>query len=164
MKKLLLLSISMLLLFISPVILHAQEKYLVITSADLLPHDNTLEYTQNGTFLSYDSGPGNGYFYAPLHLPDGVKIKKLVFFFEDKDTNTYISGNIYRVNLYTGSVNYLIMNLSVTGATPGRQVISAYTGSSYNIVNNQGYGYLFCVNFGMASTKTKFFGAKIFYQ
>jgi hypothetical protein len=150
------------LLFLSPMLLQAQEKSLMISSADFVPHQNDNGIWRNAEYFYTQTGATHRYFYAPIDLPDGVRLKRVVLFFHDSGTG-YVQLTVYRNNKYTGGQDYVVSSTSSSG-TPGDSSLSAGANWAYNLISNNGYSYSLRIYFSEAGSAYKFIGARVVYQ
>jgi hypothetical protein len=101
----------------------------------------------------------------PLHLPNGVSVKKLAAVLTDPAPGRFynISVALVRVNLVTGNVETLgIVDTSDSSKTYDRTPVST-TLISHRTVNNEVYAYAIDVFVDSSMWVQKFHGAKIYY-
>ena len=102
---------------------------------------------------------------APVNLPDGVTVKKLMTYLTDNTDRDEARMMIIlgRHNLQTG-VREQMVSLSTRGcnASPTQIERTAST-INYARINNDKYSYHLIVIFGMQDPDLKFHGAKIYY-
>jgi hypothetical protein len=144
-------------------LLQAQEQYLMIGAADFIPHQDQADYYLHAEGLYAQSADTVKYYYAPLHLPEGVRIKRVVLFFYDNSSGN-LQLSVYRNNKYTGGQDYII-GLTYTSGTPGDSTLTAYANWAYNLISNGGYSYVLRIHFTTADgSALKFYGAKVIYE
>jgi hypothetical protein len=162
-KNLSVLSI-VLVLFLSPLLLQSQEQYLMLGPSDMLPYMDDNDYSHSGVELYSENVATHRYFYAPIHLPDGVRLKRVILFYYD-DHGGNIQLDVYRENLYTGATN-TICTWSSAGTSTSRQIQTIGANWTYNLISNGGYTYFLKIYFtdSTAGNATRFFAAKIVYQ
>lgn len=89
-----------------------------IPAAAFRPYEDGYDFENHGRHLIHKYSPGNslanGWYLAPLHLPDGVSIKRLTFHW---DENTTVPGvaRLQRTRLGTGNYEELGTVFTSTG-------------------------------------------------
>ncbi len=90
-----------------------------IPAAAFRPYEDGYDFENHARHLIHKHGPGNslanGWYLAPLHLPDGVSIKRLTFHW---DENTTVPGvaRLQRTRLGTGNYEELGTVFTSTGS------------------------------------------------
>jgi hypothetical protein len=163
-RSLLVLGTVFLFLLIS-MQLQAQEKSLMLGPADLLPLEDDIDYWQNGEYIKINTSTVTyHYFYAPIHLPDGVRIKRIVVFYGDNDATENVGFYLFRENMYNGAYGGIISDTTSSGAVTGRRTLTAYANWTNNLISNGGYTYSFTVYFSDLAPSLYFYGVKIIYE
>jgi hypothetical protein len=111
-------------------------------AAAFRPYEDGYDFENHGRHLIHKHGPGNslanGWYLAPLHLPDGVSIKRLTFHWYE---NTTVPGvaRLQRTRLGTGNYEELGTVFTSTGSN------ASGSGSDSTIlggpVDNSRYAY-----------------------
>ena len=109
------------------------------SSLHFRPYLPLYEYDYAGTDL-YNPGTGTGYYEAPLALPNGATITKLVVYYWDNSATLDLTGQLYRVAFDgTGAAPMAVVSSS------GYSAVYSYaeTASIVNpVVDQQSYSYL----------------------
>lgn len=131
-----------------------------IPAASLTPRFNTYIINNNGGFVDSDS---TGYvdFHAPLSLPDGAKITKIIMDAYDNSTRDYISVNL-RKSKYAAATNLVSIN-TTAAAAPGDQT---YTQDNLDItIDNSNWTYFFDISFyNVATTSNRFYRLLVYFE
>lgn len=102
---------------------------------------------------------------APINLPDGVTVKKLVAYITDNtpEDEARILIILGRQNLQTGIREQMVsIGTGGASASPARRELTA-SAINFARVNNDRYSYHLIVIFGRQNPNLKFHGAKIRY-
>ena len=148
--------------FLIPMLLQAQEESIMIGAPDFTPHQNDHNVWLNSSYFYCQTGATDRWFYAPLHLPNGVRIKRVRFFFHDSGTGN-VQMAVTRSNKYAGDWDYVVSDVTSSG-TPGDSAQTANANWTYNLVQNTGYSYSVRVGFSEAGSAYQFMGARVFYE
>jgi hypothetical protein len=105
----------------------------------------------HGAYLGQYSDATYRYYFAPVALPQGVRITSVVVFYEDEHVTTNFRVQMWRKNMYT-ALGQSMCQWTSSSSTPGvkNHKISPI---SYGIVNNGGYTYYLIVNFTASSNQ-----------
>ena len=162
MKKSILTLSMVVVFFLIPMLLQAQEVSIMLGSFDFVPYQDDNDYWRNADGFYSESGAVYRYFSAPLHLPEGVRIKRVVLFFHDSGASG-VQLRVYRNNKYSGAQDEVIGTHTSSG-TPGDSTLTANANWTYNLVQNTGYSYSLRIHFTGSGSAYKFFGARVFYE
>jgi hypothetical protein len=162
MKKSVLTLSMVTLFFLFPLVLQAQEQSLMLGPADFAPYLDDHDYVRRSYELYSTSGASNQYFYAPIHLPNGVRLKRVVLFFHDSGSG-FLLLNVIRDNKYN-FYSEDVIGFTLTSGTPGNSTLTAGANWAYNLINNNGYTYTLMIHFNESGSEYKFYGAKVIYQ
>lgn len=115
---------------------------LSVPAAAFRPYEDGYDFENHARHLLHKHGPGGslnrGWYLAPVELPDGARIDKMIFYWFRNSTET---GQVLLQRTSLGEGNY--ENLGVAASIPG----SAANGSTYDgtiaggLVDNSRYAY-----------------------
>ncbi len=141
-----------------------------ISPCALKPED-TSYYSQSITFdereFIYGTGPEDAFdAYAPVYLPNGATVKKLVVYYYDNDS--YFEASLVivlgRVRHTTGGGDWMaVAGSEPPAASPTRRISKDET-IDYALVQNHLYSYYIALYQDAPSSNVKFHGAKIVYE
>ena len=149
------------LLLVFPSLTQAQTKSIFIPAYAFHPMYDESEWNMGGGELYLDTTSIYAWFTAHVMLPDGARITKVVARAYDNGPATFLVG-LYRRNMYTNLEDEMA-EIYTAGADPSwRSFIDDSV--HYWTINNSGYGYYVCVNFGTAKgSEYRIEGIKIVY-
>jgi hypothetical protein len=104
-----------------------QARSCAISATDLLPANNTIQFTKTATGLTVPVQAGTVEFYAPIHLPDGASVTLLTAYVIDN----YSSGNV-NIEIYLrvlGGTTLGVSNVSSAGASISVQTLTLNPGN-----------------------------------
>jgi hypothetical protein len=166
-KKIFLISTIIILIFCSSVIVDG-EVYSV-SPCEFIPEshgEKQLQVWNWGTYMFRQATSTEQWYYAPLHLPDGVILKWLRIHFYDNYDFQYINVTLRRVNKYT-KTNEVIFDVSSLGSStlPVRYETD-YTPAvpAWSKVNLGACAYFLMLRMTSYDTGLQFVGATIGYQ
>jgi hypothetical protein len=107
------------------------------TAAAFRPRSSSTEYQLNGPRLRTTSAPNS--YDAPLDLPNGAQIKRLVMYFTDDDPGEDFSAEIWRVPL-PGRSGEQVSETVISSGTPGMTFLET-TDILRPEVDLEGYAY-----------------------
>jgi hypothetical protein len=163
MKKSFLVSVLGFLFCFAPMVIQAQEMTLMLGPPDFVPQTNEGYFMFRNQLFPY-TGTVYRTFFAPVHLPNNVRIKRVVIYYKDEHATSNIFVTLYRCNTYTLDSN-ILCDWNSSGTTSGWQQHTAYANWSFNEVQNGGYHYVFRINFNSDSTnEVMLYAIKIIYQ
>jgi hypothetical protein len=126
-----------------------------VAAAAFHPYEDGYDYEDHGRYLFHKSGPGgspsNGWYLAPLHLPDGATVRKMTFYWYSNGTSTG-AARLQRTELGQGTYEDL--------ASAFAPAASATNGSSYDDsvlggpVDNSRYAYWIAWDLPAGATST----------
>ena len=148
--------------FLIPMLLQAQEESIMLGSMDFVPYQDDNDYWRNATEFYSETGAIYRYFSAPIHLPDGVRLKRVTLFFHDSGASG-VQMRVYRNNKFSGNQDQVIGTTTSSG-TPGDGSIVAYASWTYNLIQNTGYSYSLRIYFEGSGSAYKFYGARVVYE
>lgn len=162
MKKFGIFILFIFLLGMAP-LLRAQTESIMLGPTDFFPMNNNMDHYQYGNYMQMSSGT-SGTFFAPLHIPQGKRIKYLTLFYLDNTTSS-ISFELHRSNLYSGAINPIFYD-QTSGSSSSRRILKMTPNWAFNLVNNTGYHYYLLLYFssGTQGTNLQFYGAKVVYE
>jgi hypothetical protein len=112
------------------------------------------------------NNPMDAYAYAPVHLPQGAKVTKLIIYYVDNacGVSQYLVVTLTRHNLATGAVQKMgeVTSDKVPCEAYRRTLEDATISNS--MIDNEKYSYAFYTKFFDAIDRLKFTGAKIYYE
>lgn len=163
MKKSYLFLVLISLLMLLPPIIQAQTKSLFIPAYAFLPRNDDPNWGfKSGYLYLKDTSPVFGAVAAPVHLPDGAIITKVVMRYWFNAPEGGIQGKLYRRNMYTDEEQFMVSTLGVTGMAP-----SWRTDEETNIwgprISNSGYSYYLFIRFTGKGEEIRLAGIKIIY-
>jgi hypothetical protein len=127
-----------------------------IAPAAFTPFGHTFQYVSNENFLQY-TGTGTGYFHAPIQLPQGVELTKILVYWSDDGPNDIE----FRLTMSSMGSSWTMSTLYSSGnAGFGQTSSSDIMGS---IINNNQLAYTLVVLFPPATSIYEFIGAFIEY-
>ena len=117
-------------------------KILTIPAAAFHPYEDGYDYENHGRHLIHQHGPGNsltnGWYIAPVHLPDGVRINTLRFYYFE---NSSVAGvaRLQRTLLGTGNYEELAtVTTSIGSNSNGSSIDNTIQGGQ---IDNSRYAY-----------------------
>lgn len=145
-KKLnLVLGIVILILLIAGISEAQVTRHLQINPAAFRPANEEVDYfsTFQWAWADDTSPAGGAAFYAPVHLPDGAKYKKIFLRCMDSDLDYDITVGFIRVSI-NDETDYDLIYIASTSAAAGWQVLQATTVVTpmSRIVNNEKWSYV----------------------
>ena len=111
--------------------------YFIQPGSAFRPRVSTASFTIYGSTLVSINAPV--IYYAPVFLPHGATINKLVLYYSDTDATLNIEANLYRVPLPWSAMSELAIIQSSGSSTT--KIYSETTTINNPVVDNQGYGY-----------------------
>ena len=118
-------------------------------------------------YFDYNLGAFMVGFTAPVYLPHGATVTKMVVYFTDNadaGEDDTMDVTLYRHRMATGACN----SLAVTDSTPYANSPNRRTmrdrSIDYPIIDNQFFSYYLVVRFWQGREELQFHGAKIFYE
>jgi hypothetical protein len=160
-KKIRLGIVAIFLLF--PLLAQAQVEELVIPASAFQPMRGGGQQTWNliGGKLRMDPASTYGWMCAPVHLPDGAKITKIIARVYDNGAENFIVY-MYRINIYANSEQQMA-RMDTSGASSSWVTLTQQP-VSYWQVDTGGYGYTLYISWGSAlGTDYQIEGVKILY-
>jgi hypothetical protein len=110
------------------------------------------------------NNPVDAHAVAPIHLPQGAKVTKLIVYYIDNacGISQYLVVTLTRHNLATGAVQKMaeVTTDKVPSETYKRTLEDATISNS--VIDNESYSYAFYAKFFDAIDRLKFVGAKIY--
>jgi hypothetical protein len=146
-KKVSLLLGLMAMFVIFPAVGQAQTKQLMISGYAFHAMDYDAEFTMGGGVIYSLVTTTHTWFAAPVYLPQGAKITKIEVRASNNGAASFTVG-LWRRNVYS-NVEQQMAVVTVTNTGGAWQSFTDST-VSYWQVNNSGYGYYVCINFGSA--------------
>ena len=145
--------------FVFPFMIRADS--LILGPADFHPQEEDALYVKYPDYMSLFPSSPEGWFSAPVHLPQGARITSVVVFYDDADVSHDIWIQFFRINAYNN--NFVLMANWTTSGTSGGMTshkISPVAGGKS--IDNTGYDYSCIVNFQLgADTDLKLHKVKI---
>ena len=114
--------------------------FISVSTFSFKPH-NSLMNLSYGNAVMYNAGGSGGIYFAPVNLPHGASLTKVLFFYHDtvtEDMNFYME----RVNMFDGSTQ-VVASATSTGIAGNGYVESTIF---ERIINNQLYSYILRVD------------------
>jgi hypothetical protein len=128
-----------------------------IAPASFTPFGHTSQYVSNENFLQYTPTTGIGYFHAPIQLPQGVEITKILVYWYDDGPNDIE----FQLTMSSMGTSWTMSTLYTSGnAGFGQTSSSDIMGSQ--IDNNQ-LAYTLVVHLPPSTENYLFYGAFIEY-
>jgi hypothetical protein len=163
MKEIFLVSVLVCLFCLTPIGLQGQEMSLMLGPPDFIPQANEDYFMFRDQLFPY-TGTAYRTFFAPVHLPEDVRIKKVVIYYKDEHATSNLFVTLYRCNNYTLSSS-ILCDWNSSGFATGWQQHTAYANWAFNKVKNGGYHYVIRINFNSDSTnEVILYAIKIIYQ
>jgi len=141
---------------------------LAVSAPAFQPSIETYTFQNAGRWLVHHNGPGiiatNGWYYAPVNLPNGVQISHIGFFWFE---NTALAGyvRLQRTTLGYGDYQDMAVAYTTTGSNSGN--MSADLTVDYAVIDNQHYAYwlvFFLPADANPSNIVKAYSVKIYYK
>jgi hypothetical protein len=141
---------------------------LAVPAPAFQPYENGYTYQNSGRALIHHYGPGgssdNGWYLAPLNLPDGVQITRLDFYWFE---NTTIAGiaRLQRTTLNQGNYQDLAVATTSTGSNNGS--VSFDTTIDGGPVDNSRFAYWLVVDIpsdAFLTNVVKAYSVKLYYN
>jgi hypothetical protein len=118
----------------------------------------------NSRWIFTKTQPPGGYCYAPVNLPDGVRIDGIVLFFRDNHGVSGIELQLFKNYQLNETISASLFSVKTSGQSTEVQSLGDWTiDEGTRIVNNNSFQYTLRIKFGAASEELKCFGAKIKY-
>jgi len=114
----------------------AQTGYVSIPAAAFTPRESGYNYSNYGSEL-VNNDNNSDYYYAPVYLPDGATVTRMIFYWEDTSSSDG-SASLRRALLTTGGYNTMA---SVNTSGSGGDGSSETTDIDYATVDNTSYMY-----------------------
>jgi hypothetical protein len=112
----------------------------------------------------YIQDSGGVWFLAPVHFPHGARILNMRVFFHDNHAQD-IWINFYRINKFTGVMEYIFQTTTSGAATGIRTVVdSTCTPPALRAVLNNVCNYYIAIGFNAESTALRIHGITIEYD
>jgi hypothetical protein len=89
--------------------------------------------------MIYNPGASPATYFAPVDLPDGVKVTRLVFYYLDNDATLNVSGKLWRSPYINRSQN-LMVSFSSGGENPVVRY-NEYSTISYDVIDQYLHAY-----------------------
>jgi hypothetical protein len=107
-----------------------------------------------------------GYLYAPVNLPEGVRIDGITLYCRDNHASADIWLLLQKNSQQNETVTVTLFSVSSSGQSTAMQHLNDWTvdGGASRLVANNSYQYTLRIQFGAASEELKCFGAKITYH
>jgi len=132
---------------------------LMIPAASFRPYSGS--YYRNDGSTVYSSSYSSQYFYAPVILPQGTRVQKIVFYFLD-DGVYEITLSLFRRNCYVND-RQTMAEISTFGSASNWRVNTTHT--IYTpIINMNGYSYFLELYFESYGTAYQVQAVKIIYK
>jgi hypothetical protein len=170
MKKLLIISVILVMaLLVDPLPVQCVTKVLVVPPSAMRPQDsyvNSLDWYAYDDEFYFDTGypdPVRGN--APIYLPHGSYVKKLIVYYTDNGTHPdeEIGVYLYRQEMATGAYDQMAaVSSSTKPANPGRRVLKDHT-INYDVISYN-YSYTLMIRFYVGHDNVRFHGAIIIYE
>ena len=170
MKKLLIISVIFVMaLLADPLPSQCVTKVLVVPPSAMRPQDHYINdlnwYAYDDEFYFdtayFDPVRGN----APIYLPHGAYVTKLVVFYTDNgnDPDEEIGVYLYRQEMATGTSEQMAaVSSSLKASNPGRRMLKD-SSINYDVINYN-YSYTLMVRFYIGHDNVRFHGAIIVYE
>jgi hypothetical protein len=169
-KSYVLIGSALIILFLFPIILQAQDKYLVIPPSAVRPNTHyftDLNWHATSQEFYFESGgfPDSVFGNAPVYLPEGATVTRMYVVYTDNTNgiDEEIAVHLRRQDFATGAMQTLASVSSGSKlANPNRRALRDDT-ISYATIDWH-YSYDIQVRFYVNSTNVKFHGAVIVYE
>ena len=149
------------LFFLLPLLVHAD--VLILGPADFLPYADNCNYSMNGRYIYSALGASCRSFYAPIHLPDGAKISRVLISYYNNST-TYTEVDMHRMNIWSGSVQTMFSSYTYGGADQIRKKTVVGSTISYKWINGLKYIYYLKLYFNKSGSDLRLYAVKIEYS
>lgn len=115
--------------------------FISVSTFAFKPYSSLYDLSYNNLKM-FNGGTNAGTYIAPVNLPHGATINKVVLFYQDNRQAENLALFVYRGNLFDGSFDV------VAGAFPNASSGFGYIEGTifYPLVNNQLYSYTLAVN------------------
>lgn len=145
-------------------ILGGSETCITIAGGDFIPNQADLMFRANGQakYIVQQTTPVEGWFIAPLDLPDGSQVNTVDFFVGDSDTARDVTLYLVKKNPATEAWELLRSTMTV-GSSPTIQNLS-FPGSPVYTADTKLYSYLLGAALRETSTNQILFGARVCYD
>ena len=166
-KKIIFLWVFISLLVLLPPMIQAQSKSLYIPAYAFMSREDDPDWVfKSGYIYPKDTGGGVVVVVAPVHLPDGANITKVImryWFIEPQEGEEArgIQGIMYRRNLYTDEDQQMAY-LSASPGGPSWETLE-YINVGRPIISNSGYSYYLQINIYGQGEGIRLAGVKILY-
>ena len=146
------------LFFLLPMLVHAG--VLILGPADFQPYSDNNDYFMNSERLYSESGAIYRYFYAPVHLPDGAKITRVLISYYDNSASS-IEVSMFRMNIWGGNSQQMFSSSTTGEADYMRKDTVVGSTISYKWINGKKYIYSCRVYFSSGGSNLKLYAVKI---
>ena len=147
-----------LIFLFTPVLL--QGKQIVIGAADFIPSANEAYYQDGAQFYKKNTASLFA-FYAPVHLPQGAKVKSVTLYYLDNHSGGEVQFSLRRQD---PSIHWSwTMCYYFTQGYSNSVRSQTITTISDNKIDNRKYSYYIQVYFSQPESLLRFFGVKIKY-
>jgi hypothetical protein len=121
---------------------------------------------KNVQYIYTQTQPGDaGYCYAPVNLPQGVRIDGIVLFYLDNSAGANIEVKLQRHYQAVADAYVTLFSVTTSGAASGVRSLADYSlDGGMRLVNNNGWQYSLRLQFQAASEQLRCFGVKIVYH
>jgi len=160
-KKTTLIVIMVFLLFFLPLASQAQEKSLFISGFAFYPMDSETIWESNSGVIWIEPTSPKGKLRAPVFLPEGAIIKKVILRYKTQGDDITFSMTLYRRNMYT-DVEQVMASMIAPLAV--NYVNLATYSIAYRTVNNSGYCYYVVIDIPPSARAARIAGVKILYE
>jgi len=155
------------LLMLVPPLIQAQSKSLYIPAYAFMSREDDPDWVfKSGYIYPKDTGGGVVVVVAPVYLPDGANITKVImryWFIEPQEGEEArgIEGTMNRRNMYTDKEEYMVILYATSGGASWQTIED--TRIHRPIINNSGYSYYLHISISGQGDVIRLAGVKILY-
>ena len=139
----------------------AQSNSLYLSAYAFYPMSSDTEWFANLGEISIVVSSPEGKLRAPVFLPEGAIVKKIILRYRQDDDTTF-TMTLYRRNMYTDAEQ--VMASMVAPQMPVNFGNLATYGIAHRTINNTGYCYYVVIDIQPGSTSARIAGVKILYE
>jgi len=144
-----------------PFVSYAQTESLYLSAYAFYPMSSDTEWFANVGYIRIEMTSPEGKLRAPVLLPDGAIIKKILLRYR-QDDDTIFALTLYRRNMYT-DVEQVMASMIAPQMSGNFGYLSTY-GIAYRTVNNSGYCYYVVIDIPSGARAARIAGVKILYE